>query len=131
VEFATPPSGILDLDDDHDDEAPLRFRTLDNVLGTGLAGVASMAKREVAVDEDLLLAVVEEPAMFEEARREECWRQAMKEEMASIEQNGTWKLVNLPHGHRPIGLKWVFKVKRDEASAIVKHKARLVAKGYV
>jgi hypothetical protein len=51
--------------------------------------------------------------------------------MASIEQNGTWKLVNLPHGHRPIGLKWVFKVKRDEASAIVKHKARLVAKGYV
>jgi hypothetical protein len=39
--------------------------------------------------------------------------------------------VNLPHGHRPIGLKWVFKVKRDEASAIVKHKARLVAKGYV
>ena len=55
----------------------------------------------------------------------------MKEEMSSIEQNRTWKLVNLPHGHRPIGLKWVFKVKRDEVGAIVKHKARLVAKGYV
>jgi len=55
----------------------------------------------------------------------------MMEEMASIEQNKTWKLVNLPHGHRPIGLKWVFKVKRDETGAIVKHKARLVAKGYV
>ena len=53
------------------------------------------------------------------------------EEMASIEQNKTWKLVNLPHGHRPIGLKWVFKVKREETGAIVKHKARLVAKGYV
>ena len=53
------------------------------------------------------------------------------EEMASIEQNKTWKLVNLPHGHRPIGLKWVFKVKRDETGAIVKHKACLVAKGYV
>lgn len=129
VEFATPPSGALDLDNDHDDEAPLRFRTIDNVLGP--SGVPDLAERELAVDEDLLLAVGDEPATFEEARREECWRQAMKEEMASIEQNGTWKLVNLPHGHRPIGLKWVFKVKRDEAGAIVKHKARLVAKGYV
>ena len=55
----------------------------------------------------------------------------MMEEMASIEQNKTWKLVNLPHGHRPIGLKWVFKVKLDETGSIVKHKARLVAKGYV
>ena len=90
-----------------------------------------MAERELAVDEDLLLAVGEELATFEEARREECWRQAMKEEMSSIEQNRTWKLVNLPHGHWPIGLKWVFKVKRDEVGAIVKHKARLVAKGYV
>ena len=53
------------------------------------------------------------------------------EEMSAIEENKTWKLVNLPHGHRPIGLKWVFKVKRDEAGMIIKHKARLIAKGYV
>jgi hypothetical protein len=55
----------------------------------------------------------------------------MKEEMASIEQNNTWKLVNVPKGHKPIGLKWVFKIKRDDEGAIIKHKARLVAKGYV
>jgi hypothetical protein len=30
-----------------------------------------------------------------------------------------------------ITLKWVFKLKRDEAGAIVKHKARLVACGFV
>ena len=128
VEFASPPSGDLDLDVDRDD-APLRFRKLDNVVGP--AEIPGLAKREFEVDEDLLLAVGEEPATFEEARREEFWRKAMMEEMASIEQNKTWKLVNLPYGHRPIGLKWVFKVKRDEASAIVQHKARLVAKGYV
>jgi len=55
----------------------------------------------------------------------------MEEEMASIEENGTWALVDLPPGHKFIGLKWVYKVKWDEKGAIVKHKARLVAKGYV
>src|SRR5438128_7417642 len=51
--------------------------------------------------------------------------------MDSIEENCTWSLVDPPSGHRPIGLKWMFKLKRDSSGAIVKHKARLVAKGYV
>jgi hypothetical protein len=55
----------------------------------------------------------------------------MLEEMDSIENNSTWRLVPLPPGHRPIGLKWVYKTKRNAAGDVVKHKARLVAKGYV
>jgi len=44
VEFASPPSGDLDLDEGHDDEVPLRFRTLDNVLGpAGLPGMAAFS----------------------------------------------------------------------------------------
>ncbi|KAF8719973.1 hypothetical protein HU200_024743 [Digitaria exilis] len=39
--------------------------------------------------------------------------------------------MSLPAGHRPIGLKWVYKVKKNAAGEVVKHKARLVAKGYV
>jgi hypothetical protein len=31
---------------------------------------------------------------------------------------------------KPIGVKWVFNVKRDEHGAVSKHKARLVVKGY-
>lgn len=37
----------------------------------------------------------------------------------------------MPLGHRTIGLKWVFKIKRDANGVIIKYKARLVTKGYV
>jgi hypothetical protein len=37
----------------------------------------------------------------------------------------------LPANHHAIGLKWVYKVKRNETSDIVQHKAWLVAKGYI
>ena len=55
----------------------------------------------------------------------------MLEEMRAIEENKTWQLVDPPPGCRPISLKWVYKVKRDGLSTIVKHKARLIARGFV
>ncbi|KAF2284369.1 hypothetical protein GH714_021155 [Hevea brasiliensis] len=55
----------------------------------------------------------------------------MEQEIASIQKNGTWVLTDLPKGHKPIGLKWVYRLKKDPDGKIVKHKARLVAKGYV
>jgi hypothetical protein len=54
----------------------------------------------------------------------------MHQEINSIEENHTWELVDLPAGHQPFGLKWVFKLKKNDKGVIVKHKARLVAKGY-
>jgi hypothetical protein len=55
----------------------------------------------------------------------------MQSKMDTVEKNRTWELADLPHGHSAITLKWVFKLKRDEAGAIVKHKAHLVARGFV
>ena len=74
---------------------------------------------------------VDEPASYEQAMAHDCWREAMLDEMTSIEANNTWELVDPPMRQRPIGLKWVFKTKRDATGIIIKHKARLVAKGYV
>jgi hypothetical protein len=75
---------------------------------------------------ELRLVGGEEPATFAEAEQDGAWRAAMLEEMAAIERSKTWHLTKLPAGQRAIGLKWVFKLKKD-----AKHKARLVAKGYV
>jgi hypothetical protein len=55
----------------------------------------------------------------------------MQSEIDAVEKNCTWELADLPRGHSVITLKWVFKLKRDESGAIVKHKARLVARGFV
>jgi hypothetical protein len=79
----------------------------------------------------LCLMGMEEPSSHLDAVKEECWRKAMREELTSIQDNKTWDLCELPKGHRPIGLKWVYKLKRNPSGDIVKHKARLVAKGYV
>ncbi|WVZ61695.1 hypothetical protein U9M48_011528 [Paspalum notatum var. saurae] len=99
-------------------------------LCSSLVGIKpGLAVREL--QEDLLLVEGEEPATFAQAEQEEVWRRAMQDEISSIEENQTWKLVNPPPGHRPIGLKWVFKLKKDAAGRVFKHKARLVAKGYV
>jgi hypothetical protein len=55
----------------------------------------------------------------------------MKAEMDAVENNRTWELADFPHGHRAVTLNWVFKLKRDEVGAIIKHKARLVARGFL
>jgi len=129
IEFATPPgAGFSEqLDADHDDEAPLRFRRVDNIIGQSTR--PGIIDRNL--EEHLLLASDVEPTSFDEAQKHEHWRHAMLDEMTSIEASGTWELVDPPRRVKPIGLKWVYKTKKDATGVITKHKARLVAKGYV
>ena len=53
------------------------------------------------------------------------------EHVVYTQRRGKEELVDPPSRCRPIGLKWVCKVKWDEHGAIVKHKARLVARDFV
>ncbi|GJW69767.1 putative ribonuclease H-like domain-containing protein [Tanacetum coccineum] len=39
-------------------------------------------------------------------------------------------LVDLPHGKRAIGTRWVYKNKKDERGTVIRNKARLIAQGY-
>ena len=54
----------------------------------------------------------------------------MEEEINAIEKNDTWELSTLPKGHEAIGVKWVYKEKKNANGDVVRNKARLVAEGY-
>lgn len=53
----------------------------------------------------------------------------MEAEFNALIHNQTWELVP-PASHKPIGCKWVFRIKRKPDGTIDKYKARLVAKGF-
>ncbi|KAL6582070.1 hypothetical protein OROMI_006084 [Orobanche minor] len=71
-----------------------------------------------------------EPSSFAEANEDERWRRAMDEEIRAIVKNDTWELMSRPKDQNTIGVKWVFKVKRNSDGDVERYKARLVAKGY-
>ncbi|KAM0824008.1 hypothetical protein ACQ4PT_016362 [Festuca glaucescens] len=128
VEFASPLSHDGERIDAYHGGEPLRYRTMENLLGD--QPVPGQVPRDL--EAQLQLARDDgEPQSFVEAERDAAWRAAMQLEMDAVEKNRTWELADLPRGHRAITLKWVFKLKRDEAGAIVKHKARLVARGFL
>lgn len=55
---------------------------------------------------------------FSEAISEQEWKDACEEEISSIVKNNMWELVNLLQGAKAIGLKWVFKIKRNSDGSI-------------
>ena len=68
--------------------------------------------------ERLLLLINEEPWDFRTVVEEKVWRDACEEEISSIVRNKTWDLVELPPGAKAIGLKWIFKIKRNSDGSI-------------
>ncbi|GKC65483.1 putative ribonuclease H-like domain-containing protein [Tanacetum coccineum] len=72
----------------------------------------------------------EEPKKIAEALQDDSWVQAMQEELLQFKLQQVWVLVDLPHGMKVIGTKWVYRNKRDERGVVVRNKARLVAQGY-
>ncbi|CAI7913213.1 unnamed protein product [Closterium sp. NIES-54] len=58
------------------------------------------------------------------------WWAAMKEEIESLDEQGTWTLADLPKGRKTVGIKWLLKKKLRLDGTVEKYKARLVAKGF-
>ena len=71
-----------------------------------------------------------EPSSYKEASTNPLWQQTMNEELQALEKTHAWDYVDLPSGKKPIGCKWIFKIKTHPDGSIERYKARLVAKGY-
>lgn len=65
---------------------------------------------------ELMVAEVNEPKNYIEAimsAEKVLWSTAMEEEMASLEENSTWDLVELPTGRKAISNRWIYRLKRN------------------
>jgi hypothetical protein len=78
------------------------------------------------------LQIPEDPKSFTTAMRSpkvDQWRAAMQAKYNSLMQTGTWKLVHLPPGRKPVKCKWIYRVKTNSDGTVARFKARLVAQG--
>lgn len=78
-----------------------------------------------------ILMAESEPITLDQALSNLKWKEAMVDELRSIEKTETWQMVNLPSNKRAIDVKWVYKTKMKPNGEIAKYKARLVAKGFL
>ena len=92
---------------------------------------------EACEDEYAFIIEIEEaevlkPRNLKEARGHPdwlLWEKAIEEELRLLKEAGTWE-VDLPKGVNVVGLKWVFKVKKDAAGNIIWYKAHLIAQSF-
>ncbi|CAB0041104.1 unnamed protein product, partial [Trichogramma brassicae] len=79
------------------------------------------------------VAEISVPCTYEEAvtgPHAAQWTQAIREELAAHDENGTWSYVPRNPAKAPIKSKWVFKVIDNTHDNSPKFKARLCAKGF-
>ncbi|GJT89319.1 retrovirus-related pol polyprotein from transposon TNT 1-94 [Tanacetum coccineum] len=105
---------------------------LDNIIGNPSRPVST--RKQLATDVlwcfyNSVLSKVE-PKNFKSAVTEDCWFQAMQDEIHEFDRLDVWELVPPPDCGMIIALKYIYKVKLDEYGDVLKNKARLVAKGY-
>lgn len=58
------------------------------------------------------------------------WHTAVDRKVEPLKHLGTYELVQCPLDCKPIGCKWVFRLKCNATGAAVKYKAQLVAQGF-
>ncbi|GJQ89693.1 putative RNA-directed DNA polymerase [Tanacetum coccineum] len=71
-----------------------------------------------------------EPTTYDEAIRNPKWIESMNNEIEALLRNNTWTVCDLPKGRKPVGSKWLWKIKFKSTGEIERYKSRVVAKGY-
>ena len=73
-----------------------------------------------------------EAVTIEEAMKEDApnWIKALDEELRSLQNSGTYAIVNIPVTRKTIRSKWVLRKKFNSEGALARYKARVVVKGF-
>lgn len=71
-----------------------------------------------------------EPSSFLRDFKDPPWIEAMKLEIAALERNKIWSIIDLPSSKVPVGCILVYKAKYRSSGVVERYKARIVAKGY-
>ncbi|GJY63147.1 retrovirus-related pol polyprotein from transposon TNT 1-94 [Tanacetum coccineum] len=102
---------------------------LDNIIGNPSRPVST--QKQLATDAlwcfyNSVLSKVE-PKNFKSAVAEDCWFQAMQDEIHEFDRLDVWELVPPPDCAMIIALKWIYKVKLDEYGDVLKTRPILLA----
>ena len=76
------------------------------------------------------ISSVVEPLYYYQAVFDPKWQKAMAAKIATLQANHTWTLTPLPANKKPIGCKWVYKVKYKSDDSVERYKVGLVVKGF-
>lgn len=71
-----------------------------------------------------------EPTSLKQALAHPNWLKAKKIKHKALLANHTWSLTSLPPHRKPMGCKWLFKLKENHDGTVNKYKAYLLAKGF-
>jgi histone deacetylase 1/2 len=103
--------------------ATIPSQTSDTLPSVGPSNVHPMVTRskngiiKPRVNPTLLLTY-SEPKNIKAALAHPEWFAAMQAEIQALHANNTWQLVALPSGRKPIGCRWVFRVKENADGSI-------------
>jgi hypothetical protein len=121
------------------DSAPRKRRTNAEIAAASAVELQTTPRAELLQDVNVsaFLALHDEEA--EPQTVDDCkaspdwihWKAAMRSELQSLfEREVFGEVQECPPGFEPIGCKWVFTRKRDQAGKVIRYKARLVAQGF-
>ncbi|UYV85167.1 hypothetical protein LAZ67_X004795 [Cordylochernes scorpioides] len=132
---STKPKEIIFQINSAPDESPVATTNFPVQEMLPVSDISShpMITRSKVSDSQCNFALADEPSNYIDAitsSDSERWKLAMDEEIDALNKNKTWTLERLADGHKPIGCKWVYKIKTESDGTIQRFKARLVAKGY-
>ncbi|GJX70348.1 putative ribonuclease H-like domain-containing protein [Tanacetum coccineum] len=101
------------------------------ILGDPKSAVQTRSKVQQKLGAHALISYIQKQQRNNHKDQQHCWFfKPCKKSLLRFKLQQVWVLVDLPHGMKVIGTKWVYRNKRDERGVVVRNKARLVAQGY-